>query len=309
MTKDLLVSVCVIAYNQEKFIGEALDSIFSQNTNFNFEIVVSDDCSTDKTRQIIDSYHSNINDKIIFRTIHSKSNLGYKKNFRKVLEAARGRYIAICEGDDYWTDSFKLNKQLKQLENNSNCVISFHNVSILNHISKSIILSNNEVNGTIYYMTDIVDNWTAMTSSLMFKNESIIFPDWFDIVFNTDYALQLILLSKGRGLIYSDDVMSVYRKHSDGISNSTWGSSSILWLIYLFTKLNEFTKGSYSSIIRNKIIKLEMQLISNYAHEFKIINTKVTFFKIFHYYLKRFFVKLSMSKIYLRGFMKSHNLR
>jgi glycosyltransferase involved in cell wall biosynthesis len=303
------VSVCVISYNQENYISKTLDSIFEQITDFSFEIIVSDDCSTDNTRLIIDEYFKKVKNNIIFRTIHSDFNLGYKKNFRKVLESATGKYIAICEGDDYWTNSNKLQKQFRQLEENPLCVISFHNVSVLNSVTGESNQSNNEINGSLFTMFDLIKEWNVMTSSLMFRSSALKLPVWFDTVFNTDYALQLILASSGGSLIYIDESMSVYRKHPNGVSNSIWGASSVLWLIYLFTKINEVSDNIYRKAIRKKISELEKELISSNLHLFKISQKKASYCEHFRYYLKNLFVQLGMTKIYLKGFKKVHNLK
>lgn len=309
MSNFLSVSVCVITYNQEDYIRKTLDSIFEQVTTFCFEIIISDDCSKDKTRLIIDEYTQKVRSNIYFRTVHSDVNLGYKKNFKKVLEEATGKYVAICEGDDYWTDPNKLEKQFRQLEQNPSSIISFHNVSILNSINGESILSNNEKNGSLFYMLDIINGWNVMTSSLMFRRTDFKLPVWFDTVFNTDYALQLILASTGGSLIYIDDNMSVYRKHPSGVSNTIWGSSSILWLIYLFTKINELSKSVYKKPIQNKIKELEKELISCNLNLFKICKKNYSFSEYFVYYLKNLFVQLGMTKIYLRGFKRVHNLK
>ncbi len=303
------VSVCVIAYNQEYYIRETLDSIVQQVTNFRFEIIVSDDCSTDKTRLIIDEFYNNFTNNIHFHTIHSNINLGYKKNFRKVLEAATGKYIAICEGDDYWTDPYKLQKQFEQLEENPSCILSFHNVSILNSLTGESILSNNEKNGSIFNMLDVINTWNIMTSSIMFRRSNFVLPTWFDYVFNTDYALLLILASTGRSLIYLNDNMSVYRKHPNGVSNTIWGSTSILWLIYLFIKINHFSKGVYRIPIRKKIHELEKELMLSNSQLYKNGYKKYSYYRYFHYRIKNIFLMFGMTHMYLRGFKRVHHLK
>lgn len=110
------VSVCVATYNQENYIRQALDSIFMQRTNFNFEVIVGEDSSPDNTRQILLEYKEKYGDKLVL-LLHEK-NLGPSGNTRSIHEKVRGRYIAFLEGDDYWTDEYKLQKQYDVLENN-----------------------------------------------------------------------------------------------------------------------------------------------------------------------------------------------
>lgn len=114
--KKPLVSICCITYNHERFISQCLDGFLMQNVDFPFEIVISDDCSTDNTKKIIDTYVSKY--PAIFKDVSPSKNLGSTKNFYHVLEKASGKYIAYCEGDDYWIDENKLQMQVDFLETN-----------------------------------------------------------------------------------------------------------------------------------------------------------------------------------------------
>ena len=105
-----LVSIASITYNHEKFIAQAIDSFLMQETDFDFEIIIGEDCSTDDTLKIIKEYKAKYPD--IIKLITSESNVGMMTNFIRTLEACSGKYIALCEGDDYWTDTLKLQKQV-----------------------------------------------------------------------------------------------------------------------------------------------------------------------------------------------------
>lgn len=105
-----------MSYNLEKYIAEALDSILMQKVNFKYNIVVGEDCSTDNTRQILQEYASKYPDK--FTLLLHKKNLGVVANFATTLKSCQGKYIALLDGDDYWTDPFKLQKQVDFLESN-----------------------------------------------------------------------------------------------------------------------------------------------------------------------------------------------
>ena len=114
--KNIMVSICCITYNQEKYIKDAIEGFLMQKTNFLFEIIIHDDASTDKTADIIREYQQKYPDKI--RTILQKENQ-YKKGVRNsytVFKEAKGKYIAFCEGDDYWIDENKLQKQVNYME-------------------------------------------------------------------------------------------------------------------------------------------------------------------------------------------------
>lgn len=114
MGKNLpLVSVCMITYNQEAFISEAIEGVLMQMCDFPFEVIIGEDCSSDSTREICQKYAAN---NANIRLLESTENLGMAYNFIRTLKAAKGKYIAICEGDDYWTDPHKLTNQVLFLD-------------------------------------------------------------------------------------------------------------------------------------------------------------------------------------------------
>jgi glycosyltransferase involved in cell wall biosynthesis len=104
----------MVTYNQAEFIRHAIDSVLSQRTDFPFELVIGEDCSTDGTREIVADYESRYPD--LVRVITSETNVGARENFYRVMKACRGKYVACCEGDDYWHDHLKLQKQADFLE-------------------------------------------------------------------------------------------------------------------------------------------------------------------------------------------------
>lgn len=111
-----MVSVCMITYNHEKYISQAIEGVLMQEAFFNIELIIADDCSTDKTLQICRYYQKKHPD--IVRIINRKANLGVIPNFIDCLKASTGKYIALCEGDDYWIDPLKIQKQVLFLEAN-----------------------------------------------------------------------------------------------------------------------------------------------------------------------------------------------
>jgi len=112
-----MVSVCMITYNHEKYIGQAIEGVLLQKCNFSVELIIGEDCSTDNTRKISEEYQRKNN---IIKLLPSEINLGIIPNFIRTLNSCSGKYIAICEGDDYWTDPLKLQKQVDYLERNPN---------------------------------------------------------------------------------------------------------------------------------------------------------------------------------------------
>ena len=128
-----LLSICCITYNHENFIRQALDGCLMQQTNFPIEIIIHDDASTDNTANIIREYqgkHPHLIKTILQReNQYSAMGFGFISN---VFKEAQGKYIALCEGDDYWTDPLKLQKQVDFLEANPDFAICFHNAVVIN---------------------------------------------------------------------------------------------------------------------------------------------------------------------------------
>ena len=165
MSKPLL-SILSITYNHEKFIAQAIESWLMQKTDFEFEIVIGEDCSTDNTLQIIKEYQKEHPD--LIKVITSEQNVGMQANFIRTYEACQGKYIALCEGDDYWTDPLKLQKQVDFLEENENYFITGHKAKIID----DGILKEEE-----YYVTNpvLIEEWIGKlpfrTNTFVFRNK------------------------------------------------------------------------------------------------------------------------------------------
>lgn len=129
MNNEIKVSVCCLAYNHEKYIRKTLDGFVNQITNFNYEILINDDASTDETKKIIEEYQKKYPN--VINAIYQKNNL-YSQEINITTDIlvpmAKGKYLSFCEGDDYWCDNKKLQKQYEALESNKNCSICVHRV-------------------------------------------------------------------------------------------------------------------------------------------------------------------------------------
>jgi glycosyltransferase involved in cell wall biosynthesis len=123
-----LISVAMVAYNHEKWIARAIESVVNQRTTFSFELVVGEDCSTDRTREIVLHYQQKCPH--IIRVVTSERNVGAHKNNRRTIDATCGKYVAFCEGDDYWHRDDKLQKQVTYLETHPLCVLIHSNYNL-----------------------------------------------------------------------------------------------------------------------------------------------------------------------------------
>ena len=213
------VSIWMITYNHEFFIRQAIDSILSQQTDFDFELVIGEDCSTDNTRKICEEYAFK-HPKVI-NLLPSVKNLGVNLNLKRTIDACEGKYIAMCEGDDYWIDPYKLQKQVRVLEELSHISLVYSNVTDLNDVTGELRTLTFDDPTEIDLVYLIKRGWFIRTPTIMFRNDLLEhFPKFYLKTYATDYFLQLLLAQHGK-LYRIEDNTAVYRRHPSGISNSS----------------------------------------------------------------------------------------
>ena len=214
------VSICTITYNHEKYITEALDSFLIQETNFSFEIVVDDDCSTDGAPAVIRKYMEKFPH--IIKTNLREKNVGAIINHIENMKRAKGKYIALCEGDDYWTDPLKLQKQVDFLESHKEYNMVFHNAELQHHTENGVTIKpfNPEEKSRNYTADEILKTWSVATASVVCRNEEqyryLEDNPWFPVG-DTPYFIKCASLGK---LYYMAEQMSVYRMLPTGLVNS-----------------------------------------------------------------------------------------
>lgn len=223
ITKRKKVSCHVITYNHINYISKCIDGILMQKTNFDFEIVIGDDVSTDGTREIVKEYASRFPD-LIRLNLRDKRGTGIpgKENFMSTLEMCDGEYITLCDGDDYWTDPLKLQKQVDFLEQNKEYSICFHNVKYID-ISGGETKHKNFNSGSIEKTFTIEDLSTGNfidAPSVVFRNNDKILPSWFKYSPIGDYPLHMINASFGL-IKYFPEEMAVYR-----VGSGVWSTKS-----------------------------------------------------------------------------------
>ncbi len=210
-----LVSICCLVYNQENFIKQAFNGILKQQTNFPFEIIVHDDASTDSSKKIILEYTS-IDDR--FKPIFQEQNK-YSKNeriwFKYMFPKCQGKYIAICDGDDFWTDPLKLQKQVDFLENNPDYSIVGAKFKNLNQNTGVISEWEHEKNKIPNAdINTLIDGNFIYASSSLFINDFKI-ENWWQKFPIGDWPF-FILQIKDRKIKILDEFMGVYRIHDNG---------------------------------------------------------------------------------------------
>lgn len=213
---DIKVSVCVVAYNQEKYIAECLDSLVSQETDFKFEIIVGEDCSTDSTRAIVQQYVDKYPN--LIKPIFHEQNVGAVENVKQVYIAAKGKYIAHMDGDDMALPT-KLQKQFDILEENLDCNVCSHDMSKIEKNGKSNRRAWNHPEGKY----DLLDLYRKLPffahSSKMFRNKYKS-NFWDELLCNPNILdIDVHIANLEDGLIYHiSQLLGVYRVDS-GVSS------------------------------------------------------------------------------------------
>lgn len=250
------VSVLMITYNHAKYIKQSVESILNQETTFDFELIISNDNSPDETDSIIkEIIRTNPKGNLIKYFKHEK-NIGMMPNFLFTINKGNGEYVALCEGDDYWTSSLKLEKQLAFLDQNNDYSICFHNVQIL----ENDILKDSETKNEILETSTINDlaKYNFMhTPSVVYRNhlfESL--PDYFVYSPIGDYFLHMLNAKYGK-IKFINENMAVYRIHN----TSYWSSKQqvdreIIWIDFIKNIIPNFDK-TVQKILSKQIYELK----------------------------------------------------
>lgn len=216
MEDNIIVSVSCITYNHAKYIRQCLDGILMQKTDFRYEILIHDDASTDGTDDIIREYETKYPD--IIKPIYETENQ-YSKGIRISATynypRAKGKYIALCEGDDYWTAPYKLQKQVDYMESHSEYAMCFHDCYIHNETQNEFY--HEEIQDRDYSVNELFSKWIVPTASMLLKKEGVleISPDIRIINGDIRVVLSCFAHGKIRGM---KDKMSVYRVQENGVT-------------------------------------------------------------------------------------------
>lgn len=264
------VSVCVPTYNHEKFIAQTIEGALMQKTDFEFEIVIGDDGSTDNAPQIIAEYAQKYPNQI--RAFLHKENLGPKEprefagrnNVLMLLKACEGDYVALCEGDDYFTDPLKLQKQADFMEANPDFAICHHQMEVIyedNSPSHYFNLADQKIDSTIEDILE--DRWFIATASTFYRNifRERDFVEWHSRAAAGDWALVIQLAATGK-IHYIPESMGVYRKHRGGLSN-VHANTNLGFLKNrrrMFEDVNKWLNFRYDATIRQTLSSYDRQI-------------------------------------------------
>jgi glycosyltransferase involved in cell wall biosynthesis len=212
------LSVAMITYNQVQYIGQAIESVLAQRVNFDYEIVIGEDCSTDGTRAVVIDFHRRYPDRIVL--ILRPRNIGPMRNMESTLAACHGQYLSILEGDDYWTSADKLQKQVDFLDAHPDRVLCCHRVKFLNETGSAEADVHPLLVAGPYVIEDLLKwNFVMTSSAVMRRDLTDCLPSWLAEMKVGDWARSVLVARHGT-IELLDEVMAAYRVHAGGMWSS-----------------------------------------------------------------------------------------
>lgn len=288
--EDMMVSVCCITYNQKEYIRDAIEGFLKQKTNFKYEVIIHDDASTDGTTEIIKEYAEKYPD--IIKPIFEEKNQ-YSQGVKRILNItykyATGKYIALCEGDDYWIDEDKITEQVEYMEKHEDCAFCFHNAKVVdmsNGKSRPFIPNSKKIKkyvkkDGIYNVGELELLEFIPTASFMFRRENLEkMPQFYNECFVGDWPTKLIMTSFGYAYCI-DKMMCVYRMNANGSvtkKNEENSRESIEKKINFLNEkikfvrqMDEFTNKKYNDVfkLRESQFKIEKLIASGNTKKIK----------------------------------------
>lgn len=222
---QIIISICCITYNQVNYLDDLFRGFFSQQTDYPFEVLIHDDASNDGTIEKLRSFESKYSNVKVFYECTNKYSSGINYINDILLPHANGKYVAICEGDDYWIDPHKLQTQVDYMEQHPNCQLTTHAAKVYdgqtNHMIGSLGMGNKN---KVLSVFDISSNWSLPTASFIFRKENIILysKEWHFYRPVGDYPRAFFAAAHG-SIYYFGKEMSVYRY----LSPNSWTSSNL----------------------------------------------------------------------------------
>jgi glycosyltransferase involved in cell wall biosynthesis len=244
------VSVVVATYNHADLIDEALASVFAQETDFETEVIISEDASTDGTRQIVERWRARFPDKT--RLLLSDRNLHSNEVIRRGFHAARGDYVALIDGDDYWLSPHKLANQAALLDRDPSVSLCFHNARVSSGQTRFGDLWTNPTLGPRLTLADLWEGNPFPTCGGMFRRSALPrIPDWYRDLnpMITDWPLYLLFAEHG-DILFVPEAWGVYRLHSGGLYSPQTARSKLALMDALYRRVNEGMAGRHDASLK-----------------------------------------------------------
>lgn len=287
------LSICCITYNHAYYISRTIDSFLQQQIDFDYEIIISDDASTDGTQKIIQYYQ--IRHAGLIKVIYNQNNIGVWENFTQCLLAAQGEYISYCDGDDYFIYPTKIKEQVEALEQNESCSFSFHHVDLVDE-NGNFLRHHSAGRISRKFQTGVINNRTvagspllvAHANSLVFRKSALEKKYFSSLKGCTggDYQLLVLLCKHGDGY-FINKAMSAYCVNSGSISNARRMSLNTLREIkQTHIVMNIYFNNIFTKELRNNYKGHRMHYYEGKFMEY--FNNKIYFKAIYYYMLMLF---------------------
>ena len=257
------LSVLMITYNHERYIAEALDSVLSQRTHFPFEIIIGEDCSTDQTRAIVSHYRKRFPKRITL--LARERNIGMSRNFAETYSFCRGRYVALLEGDDYWTNPYKLQQQVDFLDADSSFSICYHDALVVGEHGRKEPWRWCTFTQPVSTLRDlIVGNYIPTCAAVVRNHQVKEFPEWFFSLQMADWPFFILNALHGK-IAFLNQVMAHYRRAS-GIWSGDSEIKNAQKLLHACEVLrNQRFKGDFNHLISTEMFWCWCDLIIKYT--------------------------------------------
>jgi len=241
------LSILVVSYNHRPYIGEAMESILQQDTDFKYEIVVADDCSTDETLAVIREFQSKYPD--IIRILDSDVNLGITRNYQRGFAACQGEYLAVLEGDDYWLGKDRLQTLVHFMDEHLECVMAFNRILYKNTAVPNCRPLQWDTNFS-YELKSGADlayrNFIGNFSACIYRSEAIAQqPETLYDLKTYDWLFNLSISRLGL-IAYLPQIRSVYRQHSNGTWSGMSGVDQLAEMLRIIPIYDSFLQGVYA---------------------------------------------------------------
>ena len=260
----MLVSVLMVTYNHDKFIGQAIEGVLMQETDFEYELVIANDCSPDNTDAIIKHYQNNHPNGKRINYINRTVNVGMHENYVDAYNKCSGKYIALCDGDDYFIDQRKLQMEVDILENDNNCSMVYTDSTDLYDEERFVPTPADD--------PDLVDfkyllkrGWFIRTATIVYRKDCVDINPWRDVKYSMDFLMHYLAASRGY-IKKLNKITSVYRHHSGGVTkvNIDFQLKRRNWYNGLLKRLDKFTEFTYTKDI-DRAIKVNNTEIASLA--------------------------------------------
>lgn len=258
-----LISVRTSTCQHAAYIASCIEGVLTQETEYPFEYIIGEDCSTDGTRDIVLEYARRYPEKI--RVLTADRNVGMRANGLRCLRASRGKYIAVCEGDDCWTDPLKLQKQVAFLEAHPDyalCVGGYRALYCDTKVEEDVITIPSGIQpdgkGYSFALHDMLSKWVTQPLTAVYPNDQMLFREASRFVHSRDVHLFYLLLREGRKGFYFTDIMALYRIHNGGVHSKKTMAEHLRVDYDVYRELyhvnrDEFTRRKYFHAISTRL--------------------------------------------------------